>query len=116
MAGKGLDLYSDVPLYEQLAAILREMIRSGELSHLDPLPSEARLSQEYDISRDTVRRAIGVLVDEGLLGVALSGTMTVLRPAVRAGARSASSASRWTRRPGSRCRIPPRVATWGPGR
>jgi GntR family transcriptional regulator len=81
MAGKGLDLYSDVPLYEQLAAFLREMIRSGELSHLDPLPSEARLSQEYDISRDTVRRAIGVLVDEGLaFTVRRRGTFVGPRP------------------------------------
>jgi GntR family transcriptional regulator len=81
MAGKGLDLYSDVPLYEQLAAFLREMIRSGELSHLDPLPSEARLSQEYDISRDTVRRAIGVLVEEGLaFTVRRRGTFVGPRP------------------------------------
>lgn len=81
MAGKRLDLYSDVPLYEQLAAILREMIRSGELGHLDPLPSEARLSQEYDISRDTVRRTIGVLVDEGLaFTVRRRGTFVGPRP------------------------------------
>lgn len=66
MAAERLDKYSDVPLYEQLAAILREMIRSGELKHLDPLPSETQLSQEYDLSRDTVRRAIGVLTEEGL--------------------------------------------------
>ena len=66
MAAGRLDQYSDTPLYEQLAVILREMIRTGQLKHLDPLPSETRLSQEYELSRDTVRRAIGVLVEEGV--------------------------------------------------
>lgn len=81
MAAGRLDQYSDIPLYEQLAAILRELIRSGKLKHLDPLPSETRLSQEYDLSRDTVRRAIGVLVDEGLaFTVRRRGTFVGPRP------------------------------------
>jgi DNA-binding GntR family transcriptional regulator len=31
MAAPRLDMYSDVPLYEQLAAILRERIRTAQL-------------------------------------------------------------------------------------
>ncbi len=81
MAAGRLDPYSDTPLYEQLAAILREMISSGRLKHLDPLPSESALSQEYDVSRDTVRKAIGVLADEGLaFTVRRRGTFVGPRP------------------------------------
>lgn len=81
MDGRKLDMFSDTPLFEQLAAVLREMIRSGELKHLDPLPSETRLSQEYGISRDTVRKAIGTLVDEGAaFTVRRRGTFVGPRP------------------------------------
>ncbi len=53
------------PLHEQLAAILRAQIASGEIT--DMLPSESYLQQQYGISRGTVRRTIGVLADEGLV-------------------------------------------------
>ena len=43
------------------------MIESGELARLDPLPSESTLTQEHDVSRDTVRRAIAVLREQGLV-------------------------------------------------
>ncbi len=74
-------MYSDVPLYEQLAAILRERIRTGQLKHLDPLPSETTLEQEFEVSRDTVRRAIQQLRDEGLVfTVRRRGTYVGPRP------------------------------------
>jgi len=80
MASK-LNPYADTPLYEQLAAILRQKINSGELGHLDPLPSETRLTQEYEISRDTARRAIEALRDDGLVfTVAQRGTFVGPRP------------------------------------
>lgn len=80
MAG-GIDPYSDTPLYEQLAAILRERIRSGELQRLDRVPPESTLSQEYDLSRDTVRHAIEVLREEGLVfTVCRRGTFVGPRP------------------------------------
>ncbi len=81
MAARRLDMYSDVPLYEQLAAILRERIRTGQLKHLDPLPSETTLEQEFEVSRDTVRRAIQQLRDEGLVfTVRRRGTYVGPRP------------------------------------
>jgi GntR family transcriptional regulator len=73
--------YSDVPVYVQLAAILRQMIESGELKTLDPLPSETVLSQTYEVGRDTVRHALAVLRDEGLVfTVAQRGTFVGSRP------------------------------------
>jgi len=55
------------PLYNQLADILREMIKSGELQPRSSLPSESFLQQEQGVSRGTVRMAIGILRDEGLV-------------------------------------------------
>ena len=75
-------MYSDVPLYEQLAAILRERIRTGDLKHLDRVPPETTLEQEFEVSRDTVRRAIQQLREEGLVfTVRRRGTFVGPRPA-----------------------------------
>ncbi|MEH0972380.1 GntR family transcriptional regulator [Micromonospora sp. CPCC 205546] len=62
-----IDLRSHTPVYVQLADLLRRRIESGELPPGSELESEARLSQEYGIGRDAVRRAIAVLRSEGLV-------------------------------------------------
>lgn len=62
-----VDPYGFVPMYRQLAGILRARIKSGDLPHLALLPSETTLVQEHGVSRDTVRKAIAVLRDEGLV-------------------------------------------------
>lgn len=81
MAARGVDPYSDTPLFEQIAAILRERIRSGELARLDRVPPESSLSQEYEVSRDTARRAIEVLREEGLVfTIRRRGTFVGPRP------------------------------------
>jgi Bacterial regulatory proteins, gntR family len=64
MPGEIIDQYADEPLCSQLAGILRRKIRSGDLGHLDPLPSETTLTQEYGVSRDTVRRAMAALSEQ----------------------------------------------------
>ena len=58
---------SAVPVYRQLAAILRDEIASGRLAPDSPLPSESRLMQEHGISRDSVRKAVTILREEGLV-------------------------------------------------
>ena len=76
-----VDKYADEPLYLQLARILRRKIESGGLARLDPLPSESTLTQEHDVSRDTVRRAMAVLREEGLVfTIAQRGTYVGPRP------------------------------------
>jgi DNA-binding GntR family transcriptional regulator len=73
--------YSHVPVYRQLAGILRQQIESGELQHLDMLPSEKTLSQTYNVGRDTVRSAMAVLREDGLVfTVAHRGTFVGPRP------------------------------------
>ena len=62
-----LSLDSDVPLYNQLVAIIKRHISAGILSPGDLLPSEAELCRSLSISRSTVRQAIGALESEGLV-------------------------------------------------
>lgn len=53
----------------RIAAALRERLTNGEFSADTPLPSEATLMAEFDVSRNTVRRAYSHLVGEGLVVV-----------------------------------------------
>lgn len=62
-----LDYDGIVPLWEQLADILRGQIASGQIPAGRPIPSKKSLVQEYGISPTTVDRATGVLKDEGLI-------------------------------------------------
>ena len=64
---KLIDKHSVIPLYYQLAELLRERIRSGVLGSGDQVPSERDLMQAYHLSRNTVRQAMGILESEGLI-------------------------------------------------
>lgn len=55
------------PLYIKVQHLMRDAINGGILRHGDAIPPERDLALEYDISRITVRKAIGGLVEEGLL-------------------------------------------------
>ena len=61
----GIDRAAPTPLYQQLAARLRDQIAAGQLS--GQIPSIVRLAEEYDLAEVTVRSALNVLRDEGLL-------------------------------------------------
>jgi len=62
-----IDLRSREPSYLQLAAALRERIESGEIRPEEALPSITYLVQETGLAVGTVRKAIKVLADEGLV-------------------------------------------------
>jgi GntR family transcriptional regulator len=62
-----IDPMSGVPVYRQLADLLREQIASGELAPRTPLPSAKTLAQEHGIAIGTVTRAVDVLREEGLV-------------------------------------------------
>jgi GntR family transcriptional regulator len=74
-----VDHMDPTPLYTQLANILRDMIQSGELQPRAPLPSESYLQQEQGVSRGTVRMAVAILRDEGLV-VTIGGRGTFVSP------------------------------------
>lgn len=56
-----------LPLYETVANHLRDMMISGALRAGDTFPSESRLANELKVSVGTVRKAIDLLADEGLI-------------------------------------------------
>ena len=62
-----IDHDSDVPVYVQLASLLREQIRRGELQPRRPLPSIRTLQQTYGVSDGTVKHAVQLLRDENLV-------------------------------------------------
>jgi GntR family transcriptional regulator len=53
--------------YQTIADQVRDRIRSGEYAKGSVLPSEAELGAAYGASRVTIRRALEVLRDEGLV-------------------------------------------------
>jgi DNA-binding GntR family transcriptional regulator len=64
-----------VPPYLQLAAIIRGQIESGDLAPGQQLPSALTLAATYQVSAPTVKKAISLLKDEGLItGVPGYGT------------------------------------------
>lgn len=66
------------PLYQQLAAQLRDQIHSGDLAPGDQMPTEGELENSFKTSRNTVRLALNVLRAEGLL-TSLQGRGTFVR-------------------------------------
>lgn len=54
-------------LYRQVADQLRAAIRAGELPPRTPLPSEQALMDRFNVSRNTVRLALGLLANEGVI-------------------------------------------------
>lgn len=55
------------PKYQSIADSLRQEIESGQYSNRQLLPTEQLLCQRFQISRQTVRRALSLLEDEGLI-------------------------------------------------
>jgi GntR family transcriptional regulator len=58
-----------VPVYRQLAGILRARIARGDWKVNRPLPGEQRIADEFGIARLTVRKAVHVLAEEGVVFV-----------------------------------------------
>lgn len=55
------------PIYQRIADDLRARIQSGELGAGAKLPTEESLTKTYGVTRATVRQAMQVLVNEGLV-------------------------------------------------
>lgn len=62
-----IDPASKIPLHSQVEQLLRAMIARPEYRQGQFLPKEVDISNMLGISRNTVRHAIGKLVNEGLL-------------------------------------------------
>ncbi|HLR42845.1 MAG TPA: GntR family transcriptional regulator [Pseudogracilibacillus sp.] len=64
---KSLDHKSFVPLYHQLKEIIERTIETGEWNPGDKILSENEFRELYEVSRNTVQKAIDELVQEGVL-------------------------------------------------
>ena len=62
-----IDKTSGVPVFRQIAADIREKISSGEYAPGAQLPSEQDLTGVYNVSRPTIREAVGLLRAEGVV-------------------------------------------------
>lgn len=61
-----LDREGPVPIYKQVADLIREQIERGDLKAGDPVPSEAKLEKDYEIARTTARRVARELREQGM--------------------------------------------------
>ncbi|MFD8615430.1 GntR family transcriptional regulator, partial [Streptomyces sp. NPDC059631] len=59
---------------QEIADVLRERIRSGELKAGDRLPTQAGLAEEFGVERGTVRLALRELQQAGLLSNVSKGS------------------------------------------
>lgn len=64
-----IDPEGPVEVYRQLAQIIRDKIAAGDYAPGRRIPSVVHLIQEHGVSRGTVVRAIGLLVDDDLVTV-----------------------------------------------
>ena len=62
-----IDRTSFEPAYVQLVNILRSQIASGQFRPGERLPPESQLCRRYQVSPMTVRRAINILLQQGLV-------------------------------------------------
>ncbi|MBE9049751.1 phosphonate metabolism transcriptional regulator PhnF [Nostocales cyanobacterium LEGE 11386] len=58
-----------MPIYAKIAAQLRQNIHQGVYQVGDQLPTEAKLAEQFAVNRHTLRQAIALLKNEGLLRV-----------------------------------------------
>ena len=58
---------SNKPLYDQVFDQIKDMIRSGTYCAGDQLPSEKELMERMGVSRVTVRQALRLLADAGII-------------------------------------------------
>ena len=59
---------------QEIADVLRERIRTGDLKTGDRLPTQAELAEEFGVERGTVRQALRALQDDGLLSNVSKGS------------------------------------------
>jgi DNA-binding GntR family transcriptional regulator len=76
---KVIDRGSFEPAYMQIVRIVRHQIATGILHPGDRLPSEVQFCKRYNVSPMTVRRAINILVERGLVSAA-QGRGTFVKP------------------------------------
>lgn len=78
-----MDRTSPIPLWFQVASYLEEAIVSGAIAQGTRLDNEILLAERLDVSRPTMRRAMGQLVSRGLVARRRGIGTRVIQPKVR---------------------------------
>jgi GntR family transcriptional regulator len=73
-----IDHDGDVPVWIQVANLLRGWIDSGQIPERRPIPSKRQLTQELEVSPGTVQHALDVLKEEGYLKTVLGRGLYVI--------------------------------------
>ena len=60
-----IDYEGPVPVWRQIADVLREQITSGQIQPGRPIPSRRRLAQEHGVAEVTATKAVKLLKDQG---------------------------------------------------
>ena len=64
---EGYDTSGATPLYFRIFMVLEREIRAGQYPSAEPMPSEDAIAQRFGVSRVTVRHAMSLLVERGLV-------------------------------------------------
>lgn len=67
MTEMDLERGTGLTVWRQIASVLAQEIGAGQLAAGSRLPTEPELAARFGVNRHTVRRAIGELIDRGLL-------------------------------------------------
>lgn len=67
MGKSKLEHSTSKPLYHQVKDILLSRIIAGEWKESELIPTELELIEEFDVSRTTIRQAISILEQEGIV-------------------------------------------------
>jgi GntR family transcriptional regulator len=78
-----IDRDGPIPPYKQIAAVIRQQIADGAIPPGRRIPSYTALEAEYDVARDTLRKAIRLLQSEGLVHTVTGMGIYVVDPASR---------------------------------
>lgn len=67
MGNNGIDFTNERPLYLQLVEIIKQRVIENSWQPGMKIPSENEMAREFDLSVGTVKKSLGVLVNEGVL-------------------------------------------------
>lgn len=84
MRDRRVDPTADRAAYKQVADALRDDITSGKFRPGRRIPAESYLSEEFGVSRNTIRQALTILRTEGLIETARPTGSRVRDPQERA--------------------------------
>jgi GntR family transcriptional regulator len=68
------------PIYQQIAAVIKQQLCSGQLEAGDELPSVRELADALSVNIHTVRHAYRLLRDQGVVRLGLARRARVLSP------------------------------------